>query len=557
MTKKNKLRLALGVVLLLHLALRIPGLSQPYHQDEYKWAQIVAVGSPTAGTIPHPPLSELIYTITDRVFGNGHLRMMPFLFSILNLGLIFLVARKRYGDKTALIAAGLFSVSFYSILASLMVDTDGQILPCLFLLGLLAYDRFLDSQERKYKWSWFSLFIAAMALGMLTKLSFIIPVAVFVLDAAYRERKRINKKVLAYGLGAAAGLAVVCLLLLLNAHYVFPKFNFSWFFSYTQRFFILGGRNWFQTLIQLLKSLMYASPLLLALLCLASREILAKTRIFWLHLGATFMFYIVLFDFSVGALDRYLQAFVIPLCMISAVVVNEFLFSAGGRLKRWHMAVTVGSALVLFSLQFLPHVVPPQHPKAEWLSRLASLKWNFLFPFSGGSGPLGFYVSFLFVAACFIACWTMAVGAFFRPVWRKPLALGIVAVGLVYNFTFTEEYLFGKINGFTPGLLRGVLAYVGSHPEIETVITYNDTGTYELTAMRKYYRRLYVDPMFEASNIKKMNAFKGYYMVVDFPRINPQSIYAHYFNTCKAVYHDASRRINADVYDCRGAEDIE
>jgi len=117
MTKKNKLRLALGVVLLLHLALRIPGLSQPYHQDEYKWAQIVAVGSPTAGTIPHPPLSELIYTITDRVFGNGHLRMTPFLFSILNLGLIFLVARKRYGDKTALIAAGLFSASFYSILA--------------------------------------------------------------------------------------------------------------------------------------------------------------------------------------------------------------------------------------------------------------------------------------------------------------------------------------------------------------------------------------------------------------------------------------------------------
>jgi len=553
MTKKNKLRLALGVVLLLHLALRIPGLSQPYHQDDYKWAQIVAVGSPTAGTIPHPPLSELIYTITDRVFGNGHLRMTPFLFSILNLGLIFLVARKRYGDKTALIAAGLFSASFYSILASLMVDTDGQILPCLFLLGLLAYDRFLDSQERKYKWSWFSLFIAAMALGMLTKLSFIIPVAVFVLDAAYRERKRINKKVLAYGLGAAAGLAVVCLLLLLNAHYVFPKFNFFWFFSYTQRFFILGGRNWFQTLIQLLKSLMYVSPLLLALLCLASREILAKTRIFWLHLGATFMFYIVLFDFSVGALDRYLQAFVIPLCMISAVVVNEFLFSAGSRLKRWHMAVTVGSALVLFGLQFLPHVVPPQHPKAEWLSRLASLKWNFLFPFSGGSGPLGFYVSFLLIGASFILCATLVALIQFRPSWKWLAFAALLGVGLAYNAAFVQEYLFGGINGSSAKVLRGALAYIRSHQEVKDVITYNDIGTYELTAMEKYKRRLYADPMFRASNVKKLNENKGYYLVVNIPRLNPDDIYAAYFNSCEALYSETSRMITATVYNCERA----
>jgi hypothetical protein len=53
-------------------------------------------------------------------------------------------------------------------------------------------------------------------------------------------------------------------------------------------------------------------------------------------------------------------------------------------------------------LQFINHVVEPLYPKTAWISRIISLKWNFLFPFMGGSGPIPFYVSFLFVGLLWI-----------------------------------------------------------------------------------------------------------------------------------------------------------
>jgi asparagine N-glycosylation enzyme membrane subunit Stt3 len=119
---------------------RIPGLNLPYHQDENAW---LSHGSwAHLGGSGHPPLGEIIYLITSKTVGYYHFRVTPFVFGILNLIVLFLFVRYRFGFKEAAWSALFFSISFFNVLASLMVDTDGQFLPAFFLLSVFSF----------YKW---------------------------------------------------------------------------------------------------------------------------------------------------------------------------------------------------------------------------------------------------------------------------------------------------------------------------------------------------------------------------------------------------------------------
>lgn len=544
----------LAALVVLHLALRVPGLAEPYHQDEYKWALIVARGSAYAGTIPHPPLSELFFVGADRVLGNDHLRVLPLLFSVANIVLLFAVVRRRYGLAAATAAGALYAVSFQSILASLMVDTDGQILPFFFLLAVLGYDRLHDARGRAERGKWAAVFLGALTLGMLTKLSFVIPVGAFALDWAWERRLWRDRKLMARFGGAAVGGAVVLVVSLGAIQFVSPAFDLPTKLAYWSRFFHVATRNWQQVFIQVVKAALYVSPLLIAPLFLVTRDVFRKTRLFWIFTGAALAFYIVLFDFSAGALDRYLQLVVVPFCVVTALVVVAAFRS--GRIGRARVLAAAVFAVALAAVHFLPHDVPPLHPKTAWIGRIATLRWNFLFPFHGGSGPLGFYVSFLFIGLSFLAAAAAVAAARARPRLRQAMLALLLAVGLAYNAVFAEEYVFGRINGDSTVVLDAALGYLRGRTDITQVITYNDTGAHELTAMGKYYKRLYVDPAFEKTNVAKLNAFHGHYLVVDVPRIDPDGFVAAFFDSCDPVFEKTSGVISARVLDCAEARHV-
>ena len=107
--------------------MRLPAVHNSYHQDEYKWAYIVnTTASSEVGRIPHPPLGEIIYRNSNNLLGNDNLRLVPLIFSFVNLFLLFYLAMMLFGRKVALWITLFFGISFYSVLASLMVDTDGD-----------------------------------------------------------------------------------------------------------------------------------------------------------------------------------------------------------------------------------------------------------------------------------------------------------------------------------------------------------------------------------------------------------------------------------------------
>lgn len=533
------------LIVLLSVLLRLPGVNQPYHQDEYKWADIVAKGSSLAGTIPHPPLSEKIYVATDRIFGNNHLRFTPFLLSIVNLLLLFFVMKKQFGPRPAYWATMLFAASFYSILASLIVDTDGQILPLFFLLATYFYYRF-DQAPVESKWRWLLITALVCALGLLVKLSFIIAVGTLAVDFIYQKRHQLSKRQWLWGLGGVIVAAIIITIFLASSPHL----------GYWLRFLVVFDRHWLQTIIQSLKALLFVSPLLLFPLIFLSRTDWSRARLWWLYILSGLGFYLVVFDFSAGALDRYFQFLIVPLAVLGGLGLSRVF---DRQWEKWSPRVLTGGVVVtgaVFLIQWLLHFIPPHYPKTEWFGRVSQFKWNFLFPFSGGSGPLGFYVSFLFIALSFIVVLCLAIWAYWRPAVAKNLVAIILMLGLVYNGVFISEYLFGVINGHAPTVLLAAIEFIGNNQDISKVITYNDTGAYELRKMGKYERRIYAVPEWEEGYKETLNNFSGHYLVVDIPRLNPESLYTKYFSTCTTIFEAVDKNITAIVYDCREAPDI-
>jgi 4-amino-4-deoxy-L-arabinose transferase-like glycosyltransferase len=553
--QKNYLPIVVCILVLIFL--RLPGIHTSYYQDEYKWPEIVAKNSPLAGTVPHPPLSEKVYVAADRIFGNNNLRVAPFLFSIANALLIFFIVRLLFGTSEALAAVSLFAISFYSVLASLMVDTDGQILPFYFLVATVGYLKWKDTQEKTRKLQWLGLFIVALGLGFLTKLSFIIPTGAFLVDYLFDYRRTLSKKILIrITIGFIAGLMLLYIVLV-NAHYFFPSFNFQISFAYWLHFAKLTNRNYFQTLIELTKSILYLSPLLLLPLVLVTKETLRKTRLFFIFIGLGLIFYLVLFDFSGGALDRYFQFLIVLLCIISGPILVQRYKSANRPISFEVFIGTIIFAFCIYAIQFIRHVTPALHPKSEWLGRILHFKWNFLFPFNGGSGPLGFYVSWLFMALIWLFAIALIFGIKYNHKLQKPMLFIFIAIGLLYNGMFIEEYLVGGINGSSRTLLTHSLSYIQQDASIQHVTTYNDIGGFELMQMGKYRKRLYIDPKFNIQDkIASLNKYKEHYLIINIPQIDQDSVYAKYFNSCTVVHAESSRYISAIIYDCSKAPDV-
>lgn len=539
--------LVLLLVFVLFLALRLPGTDALYHQDEYKWPLYAEAKIFEPGTVPHPPLTEFIYRIIGREINPDNFRFIPLTFSIANFFLIFYLAKLLFDKRTAFITVFLFSISFYSILASLMVDTDGSVMPFFALLSSIFY---LKWKEKKF-FNWFLIpLLAAVIGGFLIKASFAVFVGALILEYAFEKRLFSNRKGLLRLIGTVVGIGVLLVVVLLISKFIFPFFNLDKSLTYWKHFAVLD-RGWMQTFIQFAKAILYTSPLLIIPAFFADREIFRKTRLFYIFIFAGLFFYLFAFDFSLGALDRYFEFLVVPLCIIAGAVISKFLL--GGFIPKKDKILFGIIAILIFAVQFFNHFVPPHHPKTEWIERAIALKWNFLFPFTGGSGPTGFYISFLFMALFWLISIAFLVSGYVKGNLKSRILFGIILFGLVYNAVFIEEHLFGKINGSPYNLFPEAFAIIKENNDIKNVITYNDIGGHEIRQTGKYQRRLYAAPQFEHEYREVFKNFNGHILFIDIPRVDPNSLYTKYFDSCEAIYSKTDKYITAKLLSCKPA----
>lgn len=546
LTRKTETVILFAVVVLF-LILRLPGLNLPYHQDEYKWPIIVNPALTEPGGIPHPPVGEFIYREFGKIVGYDNFRYVPFTFSILNFFLLFYLVKLLFDSRVALWSVFLFSISFYALLASLMVDTDGAVMPAFFLISAIGY---YGLRKMNFQFSPpagragifnFAIFLIGIIGGFLVKTSFIVAIGAFLLDFLIEKQVFSDKKRFLKYFFYCIGLGLALVLILFISKLIFQSFNLQSSISYWEHFAKFSGRGWLQTFIQFSKSIMYLSPLLIIPAFFSDREIFNRTRPFFLFIFLGLFFYLFAFDFSVGALDRYFQFLIIPLCIISSAILAKLQITKEIKQNKSQIIFPVLLSFLIFLFQFLIHVVPPLYPKTEWIARLFQFKWNFLFPFTGGSGPTGFYVSFLFIAIIWLFCLVF---------WKKKFLLGILILGVLYNGVFIEEHLFGKINGSPYPLFAEAKEFIAKNEKIKKVVVYNDIGGYEIRNLGKYQRRFYAAPQFESTYREFFKNFSGHVLYIDIPRIGENNYYSDYLATCENIYEKKDKYITAKILNC-------
>ncbi len=540
------------VLLAAFIAIRIPGLSLPYHQDEAKIGELVR--SHMVGALSgHPPLTELLYLSAGDIVGSDHLRLIPLAFGVLSAILLYAIVRRRAGVHAALAALSLYAICMYGVFASLMVDTDGAVLPTLFLAAVYAYDRFRTAASSRDSYVWLSLLALALVVGFLTKLSFVLVLGALIIDYLLEVRHRLTRALVIRASFAVLACGGVGLIAIASAHFFLPSFDVSQTVMHALYYVRFEGRGYLQILIQAVKAVFYLSPLLLVPLVFMSKDSLAKNRIFVVYLGLGAFFYFVLFDFSQGALDKYLMYTIVPLAAIVGTILADALRGLTMRTLALGTLLGLGCAAVLVALNFLSPQVLPLYPKTEWLSAIAHGNWNILFPFTGGDGPIGVYVSFIFLAGGYLISGILVFAARLMPRARRAFLVAFIVVGIASNAVFIEELLFGRINGSAPDALRASLAYIADS-DVKSVISHGEAGAYELRGMGKFAGRFYAVPGYEEGHRVLFAKHTGQYLVVDVPHLNDESFYAKFFNTCTPVFATSSGVIQAHVYDCAGSD---
>ena len=610
MTKWLKKYWLVLAILLVFLAARLPAVNQIYHQDEYKWAMQADPVSDWAS--PHPPMGKQTLRLTGNILGFENLRFAPLLFSFLCLALIYLTIKKiTKKTKVALLGAFLFSINVYSVIASLQIDIDGAILPFFILLTYYAYLQLLTDSKLRSEGDkilsgaprmWWVVFGIGIAGGFLTKLSFFIFTGTLIVDyllTVYYSGQLNIKRVATKGLKFAVIFA-----LLVTAYYHLNSSGTNRVIEYGRHFNSLNfaSRAYFELAFKVLKSLVWLSPLFLLPVMegLFNREILRRYRFWYIYLFFNFLFYLVLFDFAKLTVERYLMFLIIPCCIISAGVLGELMESFSWR-KEFRKIFLTSLAFVLFSavILSLPHSVLPLDPKINYVNHIKDLDFNFLIPLTGGSGPVGFYFSAQYILWSWIgAVMLLALGLLLKSgkpcsrfsdcdevakktsenslrgkqkfipleVRRPPQAdrlptmpqrqvgpltgfiLGFMIFGIGYNALFLNEYLFGGLFGSVPNVAKASVQYVLNNPEIKDATTYYDTGNYYLILANKSAGRFFTAPSRDYS--PRFNAYKGYYMVVDFPAIDRNGRYWPFLERCKLDKQFNDKHVNSYIFNC-------
>lgn len=528
----------LWFLVLLFIATRFLGLDQLYHQDEYRWVTQVYTAEFGKVDSPHPPVMQTLFSLGGKLFGYDNLRIVPFFFGILTLLLIYIVSLKLTDSKkVAYVASGLYIINVYSLIASVMIDIDGTLLPFLILLAYYLYLRTFGDGDKKFVLP----LILVMLIGFFTKLSYVLfagALAVEYLWTSYdngRFSRQLKRTLLFFGI---FGVLVIGLYVLYGK--ADPRFAE---YSANFKFLNFGSRAYFDLFLRMFKFFIWFSPLLFlpTVYGLFKKEIFRKYRLWYIYALFNFLFYLVIFDFARLPIERYFMFIIAPSVLISADVIYALFSRVNKKYLIWSL---VGFLLLLVWSIFAAYEAMPLNPKEAYIEKVKDLNFNFLIPLTGGSGPIGFYGSALFILWTWLIC---AVGLFLN---KKKWAVSLFLVfGTGYNIFLSVENLTGVAYGSVDQVTKKSVNYIINDQEINSVVTYYDAGVYYLKIADKYIGRFYTAPSRDYS--QRLKTHRGHYLIVDFPAIDKDSLYWQLISRCELDKKFTDKYVDSYIFDCR------
>ena len=432
------------IILLIALILRLFVATQPFEEDEYHWAGSAERGDWFGSVMRNSPLSIYVMQIFVQFFGLSVLSIrLPFIIvGLLTIAMVYSFARKRTGEKVAIISAALLAISPHHILASTQAVYEGSFLTLFFFLTLAAVI------EKKYLWS--GVFFG-LALLSKTSALVLLPPLIFLLSL--------------YDNKFWTAIKITMLNLLTGVAIFFTGFGVPSIISQSPAFINSIAQLISQTgfhrenllllLIQYAQAIIWIGPLFLFVPLFATWK---KNKKYWLIIGYIIFFYLMIVKDNFPPVERYMMVLLPFLALLSADSIASLKFIK----ENMVIMGIVFCAAVLggVALQMISNDILPFSQKTTFIDRGLSFSWNFLVPISASTGPVGFYFPFTIMAFSFIFCGLLTLLYFFS---KNKLCLALlIGVGLAYSTLFYAEYATGLFQGSVPEAAQAVISYANS-----------------------------------------------------------------------------------------------
>lgn len=390
----------------------------------------------------HPPIFLFIDYLSFKVdtllldFTNLHIswRLIPLIFGLLTILVVYYLASLIYDQQTALVSAFIMAVCFYHIWASLVPDPNGSSLTLFITLALFAY---LSSKDRLNWW----VIAAGLLLGisLLTKY-----VAILLLPVLFVFELLRRKSVKNAAITSAIGLFILFLFPLtayMAGRWEIFLITFKWGVTHVSRHepgFILFAKSFFKHIYKLV---MYATPLLtlLPLSAFLHREG-EKELLLFSWIGIFLFFYI--FVTPTMPIARFQMLIIPPLVILSAKEIMRNKFDKGD-IKRL-LFLTIIFIFLIFSLNAFGSETTPltfEHFDASLLSKNPDI-W-----YTGFSGPLFRVSSYSFFLVALLGfvffifyTWGGSPRTWLVLLIALSLAFNLLLIGELFFYNFSPNY---------------------------------------------------------------------------------------------------------------------
>ena len=520
------------------------------------------------------------------------MRLLPTLIGLLNIALLFIIARRLFSLRTAIIASLLMSIAYWHVFASYMTEMDGSFMMSIYLIAFALYFNYRDSDEKnkeksnekdkqREKRNWFILLVLWCMFAIIFKISAVfIPVIIAILFffdnrvidfGKFIENvksKKIGsnlintinieqlKKTLFQALILLLSSAAAYVLLFVSIYYFSPGY-FNSIYSHlvpAERASanILFG---FSRIIAYL--VLWGSPLLFGVALFSiiypdySSEIKKNMLPFVLWIIIPVLGYS--FGSRIAAVDRYLAVIIPALCLLSALFIDVLLEKTDKTKK----TIIACSALLFFLfLNFIAsfkyeYIV---HDLSGYMRNAISLKWNFWFPFYGAGGPV-FLVPFLVIAASLSILFSLFIisAYFIRKKQSGHITIILfIGISIAFSLFIAQEFLFQVYSPNIYGEMQNSAKYLDE--------VYKGGPVYSTSPTIKFYSKVDETKFIHFdSNLEKeakqlnqtIHAGGGTIVWVDYPKLKQDSLRAKLARQCTLLREFKDKNITiVKVYDC-------
>lgn len=467
MRKRNNAIILLVVLILVSLILRVPNLGFPFFGDE-AWHDFVKFHKGNLfslkytsidgeDTIPiDPPLTGWFYLLYSLIFGFSTiiLRSTSLLFALINIFLVYTIAKKVFDRKTALFSTFLLAISYWHCIESYILDRDGNFLIFFYLVILLLYLYYRETKNKRYLWLGALISIPYMFI----KISGVLITAILFISILYDNKifqflfknvrnllnieiyRKSNFKIAFFEISPFILANILSYLIFIGGTFLLSPEYFSALLTQEAIPIEFFTASWIKSIArEIIYLFLYGSPLLIGLSILSIIHFHKKKVLF------LFWLFVPILAYSkipyAGALERYLSVILPPLCILG----GAFLAKLNLRKKQyWLLGGVLFFSFLLLNIFSLFKAEYLQHNINEYFLRAATLKWHFLFPFYGAGGP-AFLVPFWVVAISVLLSMLFLVFAIFFLKHKKIFFIFLtlfLAVSLSFNLYILQEFNF-------------------------------------------------------------------------------------------------------------------